>query len=251
MDEHLAQTDRELWLADTLVELGDSLVSDFDVIELLSVLATRCAMLLDASEVGVLLRNELGGLTVMASTSERARALELFEIQSEEGPCLDCVTSSRQVAITDLDGEGRSRWPRFAEEALAVGYSAVVAMPMRLREETIGAVNVFLDGERAPGPVDLRLAQAFADAATISILQDRVLDSAQVLADQMQHALHSRIALEQAKGIVAEVLVVSMDEAFDVLRGHARANTLKLSELSRRLVEREIRPTELRRPKAD
>jgi GAF domain-containing protein len=232
--------DREQWLADTLVQLADTLVADFDLLELLGLLVERCAVLLEATEAGLVLRDPHGGLAVMASSTERMRRLELFEVQSDEGPCLDCIRLAGTVVVDDLAVDGRRRWPTFAPRALGMGIQAALALPMRLRDEVIGAVNVLLDEPAVPPPADLRLAQALADAATISILQSRALAQSEELAGQLQRALDSRIVLEQAKGMLAELLDVDVDEAFDVMRSHARNRNLKLGDLAAAVVNREV-----------
>lgn len=222
---------RETLLAKTLVELADSLVADFDVVELLTLLADSCVDVLDVDAAGLMLAGPDGELRVMASSSEAMRVLELFEVQAQEGPCLDCYRSGQPVVNQDLasvDG----RWPRFAAEALTAGFHAVHALPMRLRGTIIGALNLF---HAAPGEMrraDVDAAQAFADVATIAILQHRAALEAQVLNEQLDHALKSRIVIEQAKGMVAERAGLDMQQAFAALRNHARNHNLRLADLA-------------------
>lgn len=222
---------REAALAQTLVELADTLVEDFDVVDLLTRLADRCVEVLDADAAGIMLAAADGQLRVMASSSEAMRVLELFEIQAQEGPCLDAHRTGLHVAEEDLGG-AQSRWPRFTAEAVAAGYHSVHAVPMRLRGAVIGALNLFRIDVGALDDDEVRVSRAFADIATIAILQVRAAEEAQVINDQLTHALDSRIVIEQAKGMVAERLGVDMASSFAVLRSYARNHNLRLSDLA-------------------
>ena len=224
---------REALLSRTFVQLADTLVDEFDIIDLLTVLTDRCVELLDAAAAGILLADHDGVLHVMAASTEQARLLELFQLQNHEGPCLDCF-STGHAAVNDLALS--HQWPRFAPQALAAGYSAVHALPMRLRENVIGALNVFLDDRVLASDDDLLIAQALADAATIAILQDQTVREAQVVAAQLNGALTSRIPIEQAKGILAERAKVDMQEAFSRLRRYARDHNCRLSVVATELI---------------
>jgi len=227
---------REEWLARTFVELADTLVADFDVIDLMSTLVDRCAELLESSEVGLALADAHGQLRVLASTTERMRVLELIEIQNDEGPCRDCFRSGAQLVNQRLDAH-EGRWPKFGMEARSAGFQMVHALPLRLRSETIGAMNIFNVDLVELTTQDVNLAQALADAATIGILQERAVRQGVELAGQLQRALNSRIVIEQAKGVVAERLRVGMDEAFDLMRGYARGNRRRLGEVAGNLID--------------
>lgn len=211
---------REEWLARTFVELVDTLVAGFDVIDLMSTLVDRCSELLESSEVGLALADPHGQLRVLASTTERMRVLELIEIQNDEGPCRDCFRSGEPLVNQRLDALD-GRWPKFGREARSAGFLMVHALPLRLRSETIGAMNIFNAELVELTSQEVNLAQALADAATIGILQERAVRHGVELAGQLQRALNSRIVIEQAKGVVAERLRVGMDEAFDLMRGYA------------------------------
>ena len=227
---------REAVLARTLVELADTLVDDFDVIDLLTRLADRCVEVLDVQAAGIMLAAPDGPLRVMASSSEAMRVLELFEIQAQEGPCLDSHRTGQPVMDQDLAADG-GRWPRFSEEALAAGFHAVHAVPMRLRGSIIGALNLFREAPGTMGPADLEVAQAFADVATIGLLQHRAASEAQLTNEQLTHALNSRVVLEQAKGMVAERLDLDMEASFAALRGHARNNNLRLVDVAEAVID--------------
>jgi GAF domain-containing protein len=232
---------REAVLARTMVALADTLVSDFDLVELLTTLSDRCLEILDVAAAGIMLTDAEGHLQLMTSSSEAMRIVELFELQSEEGPCLDCFRTAQPVVNNDLralDG----RWPRFAPVAAAAGFVAADALPMRLRGQVIGALNLFRTTAGALVTEDLVVAQALADVATIAILQDRAAVEARVLNAQLTTALSSRIAIEQAKGMIAERRGVSVDQAFDRLRKHARHHNVRLSELARQIVAGIVAP---------
>jgi len=230
---------REALLARTLVELADTLVDDFDVVELLTLLADRCVEVLDVAAAGLMLVAPDGDLRVMASSSDAMRLLELFELQSQEGPCLDCYRTAEPVVNPDLAADD-GRWPRFAPEALAAGFRSVHALPMRLRGVIIGALNLFRTDPGEMGRADVDAAQSLADLATIALLQHRSVRGKQVVNDQLQHALNSRIVIEQAKGIVAERLGLDLDQAFSTLRNHARRHNLRLVSLARDVIDGEL-----------
>src|ERR1700694_4810573 len=229
---------RETLLSQTFVQLADTLVDKFDIIDLLTVLADRCVEILDAGAPGILLADHHGVLHVVAASSEQARLLELFQLQNQEGPCLDCYTSGAPVVNQDLTTT--NQWPRFAPEACEAGFRSVQALPLRLREHTIGALNVFLDDRFEVSDEDLTIAQALADAATIAILHDQAAREAQLVTGQLQAALNSRIVIEQAKGVLAERARVDMDEAFSRLRRYARNHNRPLSAVAAELVQGQL-----------
>ena len=207
-------------LSATFVELTDTMVADFDVIDFLHVLTDRSVQLLDVSAAGLLLADPRGELRLVAASSEAARLLELFQLQNDEGPCLECFRSGRPVTATDLNTETQ-HWPRFAGAAQEAGFASVQALPMRLREQVLGALNLF---RTSPGPFDpagVRIGQAMADVATISLLHERNMRHSDTLNEQLQTALNSRVIIEQAKGKLAERLGLDMDQAFSLLRDHA------------------------------
>lgn len=225
----------EVELADVFVEMADTLVDDFDVIEFLHVMTERCVQLLGVSAAGLLLTDGQDTLQVVAASSERTRLLELFQLQADQGPCVECFRTGQPVSVADLPSAGR--WPRFAAAAAEVGFAAVHAVPMRLRTEVIGALNFF---DTKPGAVDagkLRVGQALADVATIGLLQQRAIHRRDVLTEQLQTALNSRVLIEQAKGVLAERLHVDVADAFTVLRNGARSHNRRLSELAQAIVD--------------
>ena len=241
---------REAVLARTLVELADTLVDDFDVVDLLTRLADRCVEVLDVETAGIMLAAPDGQLRVMASSSEAMRVLELYEIQTQEGPCLDSHHTGAAVVNQDLSA-ANGRWPRFAAEALAAGFQSVHALPMRLRGTVIGALNLFRAGPGSMGPADIDVAQAFADVATIAILQHRAANEAQLINEQLSHALNSRIVIEQAKGMIAERLGVDMGQAFATLRHHARSHNVRLADLANGVIVGAVSPAALDSPPRD
>jgi transcriptional regulator with GAF, ATPase, and Fis domain len=226
----------ERQLAEAFVELADTLVDDFDVMDFLHRVTVRCAQVLGVSAAGVLLTDQRGALQVVAASTEQTRLLELFQIQTDQGPCTECFHTGQPIAVADL-AAATDRWPRFAAEASQSGFASVHALPMRLRTDVIGALNLF--GTR-PGALDqdtIRLGQALADVATIGLLQARAIRHRETLAEQLQTALNSRIVIEQAKGVIAERRHLDMDQSFTLLRGTARTSNRPLSELARAVVD--------------
>jgi transcriptional regulator with GAF, ATPase, and Fis domain len=227
--------DSEL-LSDTFVELADTMVAEFDVIDFLHLLTDRSVALLGASAAGVVLADPRGELRVAAASSEEAGLLELFQLQNDQGPCLDCFRTGRPVTADDLTGPCQ-RWPRFAEAAARSGFRTVEALPMRLRDQVIGALNLFRAEPGPLDPADLRIGQALADVATIGLLHERNVRRREAVAEQLQAALNSRVIIEQAKGKLAERLNIDMDRSFTMLRDYARNTNQHLTDVARTFVE--------------
>lgn len=227
--------DSEL-LSGTFVELADTMVADFDVIDFLHILTDRSVSLLTVSAAGVMLADPRGELRVAAASSEAAGLMELFQLQNDEGPCLDCFRTGRPVTAADLTGPDQ-RWPQFAAAAERAGFRTVEALPMRLRNEVIGALNLFRAAAEPLSPADLRVGQALADVATIGLLQERAVRRVETVAEQLQGALNSRVVVEQAKGKLAERLSIDMDSAFGQLRAYARNSNQRLTDVARNFVD--------------
>jgi len=232
---------REREVAELFVALADTLVDDYDVVEVLDQLVRACVSLLDVTQAGLLLDDQRGQLALMASSSEETRLLEIFQLQNDQGPCLECIRSRAIVTSEDLEND-RRRWPAFAPEAISAGFRSVTAVPLRLRDDVIGGLNMFSDRPRSLTGADLRLSQALADAATIGILQQRAAHRTSVLAEQLQLALNSRVAIEQAKGVIAERHGVTMEVAFEALRRYARDHNQKLHAVAVGVVRGDIAP---------
>lgn len=224
-------------VAQTFVELADTLVLGFDTIDFLHTLTERCVELLEVDAAGILLVDQRGALNLVAASTEQARLLELFQLQDEEGPCLDCFATGAPVACADLNEEPQ-RWPRFAAVAREQGFAAVHAVPMRLREQVIGALNLFRTSAGDIPAEATALAQSLANVATISILQVRALRHSEMVAEQLQTALNSRIVIEQAKGILTERLQIGIAEAFSLMRRYARDNNEFLSDVAQQVIAR-------------
>ncbi|MFI0446376.1 GAF and ANTAR domain-containing protein [Actinomadura sp. 6N118] len=233
-------------VARTFVALADTLVSGFDVIDFLQHLSERCVELLDVDAAGILVTDQRGHLRLMAASSEQTRVVELFQLQDEQGPCLDCFHSGTAVHCADLgQQDAMRRWPRFAPVASRRGFAAVSALPMRLRAEVIGAMNLFRVEPGALSSEQIELGQAMADIATIGLLQERAIRQSQILSEQLQGALNSRVVIEQAKGVLAERHNCSMQQGFSALRDHARDHNHLLTDLAAALVSRSLDPAEL------
>lgn len=218
-------------LSDYFVEVADTLVDDFDIVAFLDRLTTKVALVSGAAAAGLVLADHHGRFRLMAASNESGETLELLQIQSDEGPCLDCVRSGAPVVNADLEGAVQ-RWPTFAPRAISAGFQSVHAFPMRLRSEVIGALNLFGAEQTLFEPDDIRVVQGLADVATIAILQERNLARAEVLTEQLQSALNTRIVIEQAKGALAQSQGISPAEAFDVLRSRARSGRRRLVDVS-------------------
>ncbi|SFK83663.1 GAF domain-containing protein [Amycolatopsis sacchari] len=218
------------------VELADTLVADFDLIDFLHGLAARCVELLAVDAAGLLLADAHGVLNVVAASDEQARLLELLQLQNEEGAAIDCYRLGRPVQCADLSQA--PQWPSFSRAAQDAGYQAVVAVPMRLRDDIVGAVNLFAATAGELGEERISVGQALADIATIGILHERTLRRHEVLVEQLQTALTSRITIEQAKGVLAERLGIGVEDAFVALRLYARSHRRRLAEVALSVVER-------------
>ncbi|QUF05658.1 GAF and ANTAR domain-containing protein [Actinosynnema pretiosum subsp. pretiosum] len=223
--------DQERRVSRAFVRLADTLVADFDVAEFLHMLTEQCVELLDSTAAGVILLDERAGLRVVASSSQEAELLELFAVQADDGPCIDCVRSQTPVSCPDLR-EATTRWPRFTAAAHECGFRSAHALPLRLREHAVGGITLL---NTQPGDLSqdvLQLGQALADVATIGILQQRAIKHADQLSGQLQTALDSRVVIEQAKGILAATGNIPLDAAFERLRGYARAHHHRLTDLA-------------------
>jgi GAF domain-containing protein len=237
-------------LSDTFIELADTMVAEFDILDFLHMLTDRTVRLLGASAAGVMLVDPRGELRVAAASSEEAGLLELFQLQNDQGPCLECFRAGRPVTATDLSA-ATQRWPRFAQAAVQAGFVTVEALPMRLRDQVIGALNLFRAEPGSFDPADLRIAQALADVATVGLLHERNVRRRETVAEQLQAALNSRVVIEQAKGKLAERLGVDMDRAFKMLRDYARTTNQHLTDVARDFVTRgsaEFPPPARRQP---
>ncbi len=227
---------RESAIVEAVVEMADTLVDDYDIVDLLTGLADRCVRLLGVAAAGVMLASPDGELRLVASSSEAMRVLEVFELQAQEGPCLDAFRTGERVEHENLRA-GAGRWPQFSTAALAAGFQSAFALPLRLRGMTIGAMNLFHAEQTPMDERDVIVARAFADLATIAVLQHRAATESQRINEQLSGALTSRIAIEQAKGVISERAGLSLDEAFTRLRSHARNNNLRLSDVARAAVD--------------
>ena len=232
---------RESDVVRSLVDLAGTLVTDYDVVDVLTALTDRCVTVLGASAAGVMIASPGGDLRLAASSSDAMRVVELFELQSQEGPCLDAFRTGERVDHESLRA-GSGRWPRFATVALEAGFRSVFALPLRLGNTTIGALNLFSADEMPMDEADVIVARAFADLATISVLQQRTVSESEVVNQQLTHALTSRIVIEQAKGVVFERSGVDMAQAFSRLRAYARSNNLRLTDVARSAIDGTLDP---------
>jgi len=236
----MSQITREQRLLQTFASLADTLVDGYDVVELLQLLVDSCRDLLDTTAAAILLADSTGELDVIVSTSEASRLVELIQIGAEAGPCVESFRTGSVVSVPDI-AHSPERWARFRHGAMAQGFSSVHAIPMRLRETRIGTLNLLRDTIGELEPEDQIAAQAFADVATIGILHERSIRESAILTEQLEHALNSRIVIEQAKGVVAHTRGVPIDDAFTLIREYARANRIGISQVAAQLVDRSLK----------
>ena len=234
-----AAVDRNLMLTQAFVEMADTLVVEFDVSDFLSVLARRCATLFSPSESGLVLADTGGSLGIAASSCDAVELLELFELQHAEGPGVDAFQTGTAVIATHLH-EVEHRWPQFVPEAIAAGFHSAYTFPMRLRDQLIGAMSLLRAEDHPLDADDLAMAQALTDVATIGILQHRAAGETRLLAEQLQYALNNRVSIEQAKGVLAEYGRLTMEDAFQALRGYARNHNEPLAEVARAVARRTL-----------
>jgi GAF domain-containing protein len=237
---------REAALARVFVRLADTLASDFDIVEFLHGLSRDSVKILGAEAAGVMLADGRGGLRLMASSEERMRLLELFELQGEQGPCLDAFTTGRAVQAGAAGS--RSRWPVFAPQASEAGFQRMCAVPLQVRTEVIGALNLFRGDDEPFTDAEMDLAQAMAEMAAIALIQERALRERTQLTEQLQAALNSRVTIEQAKGMLAEYLTLTMDDAFRLLRTYARNHNRKIAEVASDLIDHQLPSAAFTRP---
>ncbi|MDX6231645.1 MAG: hypothetical protein QOH68_596 [Nocardioidaceae bacterium] len=235
---------REQRLAHVFVELADTLVAEFDVIEFLHTLTDRTVELLGADAAGLMLADQRGNLRLIASSAESARLLEVFELQNAEGPCLDCFHSGKQLVNLD-DATMQARWPNFWAETTQLGFRSAHALPMRLRNDVIGAINLFGSTRDSLSADAVAVGQAMADVATIGLLQERSVLQKEVLVEQLQTALNSRVLIEQAKGVLSERARMPVDEAFTFMRAHARRQGTTLTKVATDIVNGSLKTADL------
>jgi GAF domain-containing protein len=235
----MTELTREGQLVDAFAALADTLVDDYDAVELLQTLVENCRDLLDVTAAGILLADVDGTLEVVASTSEASRLVEVMQLGASAGPCVDCYTTGETVSVPDISTTP-DKWKAFRDSAAGQGFASVYALPMRLRETTIGALNLLRDETGELNERDVRAAQALADVATIGILHARSLRESDAVRDQLQRALNSRIVIEQAKGVLSQTHRVSTDEAFSLMRKYSRSHGLLLSSVAEQLVARSL-----------
>ena len=232
-------TERERHIVAAFVSLSGELADGLDVVDLLTELTTDCARLLNITSAGLLLADAAGALHLLAASSEETRELELFQVQCAEGPCVDCFESGVPVSAADLAQEAE-RWPRFVPAAVAAGFASVHAVPMRLRNSVLGALNLFSTNVGPLSADDLDLAQALAHVAGVALVQDKAAADKDLIVSQLTTALTSRIVIEQAKGVLAQTGGIDMDQAFGALRRYSRDHNLRLSVVAVAVASREL-----------
>lgn len=235
----MGENSREQRITEAFVTVADTLIADYDVIDLLHTLVDVCTNVLDVNSGGLLLADESGELQLMASTSEQADFVEIMQLAAGVGPCLDCYSTGMPVSVGDIAEDG-AQWPTFQKAALQQGFAAVYATPLRLRGKVLGAMNLFRSEVGVLNAPDAAVAQALADVATIGILQERSIRETGIVTEQLQRALESRILIEQAKGVLSAMGLMSVDAAFEALRTYARRNNLPLRTVAEGVTNRSL-----------
>jgi transcriptional regulator with GAF, ATPase, and Fis domain len=230
---------RERAVTEAFVTLARNMADGVEMVDLLGRLAADTAALLGVHSTGVLLSDGGDMLHVVAASSEATRNLEIFQLQRDQGPCLDCFRTGLAVSVTDLREQER-RWPQFVPAALRAGFASVHALPVRVRDTVLGTLGLFARTTGRLDEEDLTLAQALAYVAGVAIVQDKAATDRNLLNEQLQTALDSRVVLEQAKGVLAQRGELQMDQAFHVLRGFARDHNRRLTDVARAVVAREL-----------
>lgn len=235
----MRKASREARLNATFVIAADTLIADYDMVDLMHTLVRECTEILGATAGGLMLTDSDGRLQLIASTSESADLVEVMQLSAGAGPCIECFTTGTAVSVADIDASG-VRWPAFRQAALEQGFLSAHATPMRLRGEVVGTVNLFSAKIGEMRRRDAAVAQALADVATIGILQERLNSHSQILAEQLQRALDSRIVIEQAKGVLAQATSLSMDDSFNAIRAYARNHNLPLRVVADKITSRTL-----------
>ncbi|ROR66217.1 GAF and ANTAR domain-containing protein [Agrococcus jenensis] len=235
----MTQVTREERLSGALATLAETLTSDYDVVQLLHTVVNECIELVDAQAAGLLLKNGHGDLELVASTSEAASFVEVMQLNGDAGPCVECARTGEQITVSDVEATSDD-WVDFREASLAEGFHSSLGVPLRVHSEVIGAMGLYRTSTGDLSPADVAVAQALANLATVGILQERALRERGIIAEQLQRALDSRVLIEQAKGVLAASIDVDMEEAFRVLREHARTKNLNLHEVARGVVDRSM-----------
>jgi GAF domain-containing protein len=235
---------REARISAAFVAVADTLVKDFDAVDLLHTLVSDCVDILGFKAGGLLLVDGAGDLQLMTSTSEAAEFVEVMQLAADSGPCIECFTSGVAVSVSDIELE-ESRWPDFGRVARAQGIRSALATPMRLRGKVIGTMNLFGDAVGVVSARDAAVAQALADVATIGLLQERVIREGQIIEEQLHRALDSRVMIEQAKGVIAHALTLSMDDAFAILRKYSRDHNLTIRAVAESVSGRELKAQDI------
>lgn len=247
--DQVSETSRESRLSTAFVKLADTLTAEYDMVDLLHTLLDECVELLFLDAGGLMIANSFGHLELLASTSELADLVEVMQLAAGAGPCIECFSTGASVAVSNI-GDTKTRWPEFSSVALKQGFHSVLAVPLKLRGQIIGTMNLFSHDVRTVSERDTAIAQALADVATIGILQERAIRETSIVTDQLQRALDSRILIEQAKGVLSEVGSLEMDAAFVALRSHARNNNLSLRDVAEKVVNRSLDALDVAPPAA-
>lgn len=228
-------TSRSERVSAAFVKLAETLVDEYHVLDLLQTLVEETVSLLDAAAVGLLLADSHGELQVVASTNEESQLVEILQLQAGAGPCVECFKTGAVITIDSIDSMDQ-RWPEFRAAALSQGFHSIHAVPLRVRDRTIGAMGLFGRDIGALTAEDSAIGQALADVATIGLLHERTIRESTLVNDQLQRALNSRVLVEQAKGVISQTKGVDLNDAFNMIRRYSRSHNIGLQEAARNIV---------------
>ncbi|UFU02236.1 GAF and ANTAR domain-containing protein [Ruania suaedae] len=212
----------------------EKLVAPYDVDEALRTLAENLTDLLALAGSGVTLGLE-ERLRAATAVPPHLAALEHYQEQHQEGPCVSAYHTGEVVAVSDLREE--TRWPGYRTIAADVGVRAVAGMPMKLAGNAVGALNMYHAEPHIWDDSDLLAARALSNMATAYLIHSSTLSQQNQLSDQLQHALDSRVLIEQAKGVLTQTHALTLTEAYELLRRNARNNGRKVREVADDVVE--------------
>ncbi len=225
--------DQSLFLQ-TLSRFAKVLPAQYDLELALAELTESVAAVLGLCGSGVTMAED-GRLRFVTAVSPASGELERIQEQEQSGPCQDAYDTGEAVCVTDVRVE-TTRWPEFAAAASRLGVAGVAGIPMRLTNHTIGALNLYAPEPREWSEDDIAAAAVLADVATSYVINASKMRQQQQLSEQLQQALVSRVVIEQAKGITAQKHAVTVDEAFHLMRGHARSNNASIRAVAEAIV---------------
>ncbi|MGW7412317.1 GAF and ANTAR domain-containing protein [Streptomyces sp. NPDC054863] len=236
---------REQHIAKAFVSLADSFAEDVDPTVLLDRLAAHCVALTSTDAAGIMMIDARGSLRTMAVSDSRAALLELFQMQSGQGPCIDAWHEQHRLDVPDLATQ-ESRWPDFVPLARELGFRGAYALPMKVNGQGVGALNLLREDPGTLTDTELALAQALADVACVAVVRWQA-DPARPhdVLTQVQAAVSVKATIETAKGLLAAAGGIGVQEADAALHRYSRLHGMSPSDAAQQLVRRTLDPCEV------